>query len=84
MSTPIVVHGVVTADGTLQIAERLSLTPGPVEITIQPVPQAATPQEDWWQYLQRARAEVERKGGAFRSQEDIESEREAFRSEDGE
>jgi hypothetical protein len=37
---------------------------------------------DWWQYLQRARAELEAAGGPFRTAEDIEHERREFRSGD--
>jgi hypothetical protein len=39
-------------------------------------------QEDWWQYLQRARAEIEASGAKFRTEEEIEAEREDFRSGD--
>ena len=36
---------------------------------------------DWWQRLQEARAVLEARGTDFRSNEDIESESEAFRGE---
>jgi hypothetical protein len=39
-------------------------------------------QEDWWQYLQRARAEIEASGAKFRTAEEIEAEHEDFRSGD--
>src|SRR5207247_1285561 len=58
----IVVQGAIKPDGSLELAERLSLPPGPVQITIQPMPAAPPGQEDWWQFLQRARAELEAMG----------------------
>jgi hypothetical protein len=83
MSTPeIVVHGSVRPDGALELDEKLPLPPGRVKITVQPVVEPAGLQEDWWQCLQRARAELELRDAGFRTQEEIEAEREAFRSGD--
>jgi 4-hydroxy-2-oxoheptanedioate aldolase len=38
--------------------------------------------EDWWQFLQRTRAELERTGHQFRSKEDIDAEIDSLRSGD--
>ena len=42
----------------------------------------AIDQEDWWRYLQRARAELEAADKPFRTTEDIEQKRREFRSGD--
>ena len=81
MSIPeTVVLGSVTPDGALQLDERLQLPAGRVQITLRPVVSPAPPREDWWQFLQRARAELEAGGSGFRTREEIEAERESFRS----
>ena len=77
----IVVHGTVTPDGTLSLDQKLPLPAGRVQITIQPAPEMKSGQNDWWQQLQEARAVLEARGTGFRSQEEIEAEREAFRAE---
>ena len=77
----VIVEGVVRPDGALEVRERIRLAPGPVLVIIQPLPAAAPPRENWWQYLQRARAEAEAEGGPFRSEEEIEAARAAFREE---
>lgn len=82
METTIIVRGILKADGTLEVPQPLALPPGPVQITIQPLPASPVRHEDWWQYLQRARAELEARGHPFRTQEEIEAERAAFRSGD--
>jgi hypothetical protein len=77
-----VVHGSVRPDGSLQLDEKLRLPAGRVQITVQPVMESTTPKEDWWDYLQKARAEIEASGTKFRTAEEIEAEREDFRSGD--
>jgi hypothetical protein len=83
MSTlPVVVQGTVQPDGTLVLDERLQLPTGRVQVTVQPLATSVPGGEDWWQFLQRARAELEKAGQGFRTQEEIEAEREDFRSGD--
>jgi hypothetical protein len=77
----IIVQGTVTAEGTLTVDQKVPMPPGRVQITIQPAPEARAGQKDWWQRLQEARAVLEARGTGFRSQEEIEAEREAFRAE---
>jgi hypothetical protein len=77
----LVVQGTVKPDGTLELNQKLALPAGPVQITIQPILVSKPPNQDWWQYLQAARAVLETRGTGFRSQEEIEAERKDFRSE---
>jgi hypothetical protein len=76
---PIIVHGTVRPDGTLELDEKVPLPVGRIQVTIQPAPEASPPAEDWWRYLQRARTMLEARGTGFRSEEEIEAERESFR-----
>ncbi len=81
-AAPITLQGRVKPDGTLELDQKVTLPAGRVQITIQPIAEASEGHEDWWQSLQRARAVLEARGTGFRSQEEIEAEREAFRSGD--
>jgi hypothetical protein len=73
-SSPVVVQGTLKADGTIVPDQKPNLPPGRVELVIRAVSPAAGPQEDWWQYLQRARAELEAMGHRFRTKEEIDAE----------
>jgi hypothetical protein len=80
-ATSIVVQGTVTSDGNLKIDQKLVLPAGPVQVTIQTSASLTTTQKDWWQRMQEARAVLEARGTGFRSEQEIEAEREAFRAE---
>ena len=80
-TAPIVVHGTVTPEGALRLDQKISLPAGRVQITIQPTPDFNSGENNWWQQLQEARAVLEARGTGFRSQEEIEAERAAFRAE---
>jgi hypothetical protein len=80
MSTPpVIVPGVVKPDGTLEVEGTVGLPAGPVQVQVQPVPMP--PQEGWWQYLQRCRAELEASRAPFRRGVDIAADMEAIRGE---
>ena len=76
-----VLRGTIMPDGKLELDHSPDLPAGPVEVIVRRV-KASDSDEDWWQYLQRARADAEANGTADRSAEDIEREREDFRSGD--
>jgi hypothetical protein len=79
----VIIKGTLKADGTLELAERPALPTGPVEVVIRTLPTAvAPPQENWWEYMQRARAELEAAGHGFRTKEEIDAELEDLRSGD--
>lgn len=82
----VIIRGTLRKDGTVELAEWPGLPPGPVEVTLRSVPaeqpSAAGAREDWWQYLQRARAELESAGHPFRSKEEIDADLEDLRSGD--
>jgi hypothetical protein len=73
-----VVRGILNPDGTLELAERPTLPAGPVEVTIRPVV-AEKKGENWFECLQRIRAEREAAGYPFRTKEEIDAEMEDIR-----
>ena len=77
----VVLHGLVQADGTLEVAGKVALTPGPVEITVRTVPSAAPGVGDWWDVLQKVRAEQAARGKTPRSAAEIDAEITAARDE---
>ncbi len=82
MSTAEVFRGTLKSDGTVQLETVPNLPAGPVEVVLRSLPGAEPNEEDWWQYLQRVRAEAERTAGPFRSRDEIEKQREDFRRGD--
>jgi hypothetical protein len=79
MSTaPVIVPGVVKPDGSLELQGKVSLPAGPVQVQVQAAPPA---HEDWWQFLQRCRAELEASGASFRRGIDIAADMDQIRGE---
>jgi hypothetical protein len=76
-----VLRGILHPDGTLELAERPTLPAGDVEVTIRPVV-AQQPQESWFEYLQRTRAELEASGAVFRTKAEIDADIEEMRDWD--
>ena len=81
MSTdPIILEGIVNADGTLELAGKVSLPPGRVQVTVQPLPDL--PADDpFWQRMQAIWAAQKARGHSPRSVAEVETERQAIRSE---
>jgi hypothetical protein len=78
----VVLRGTLKPDGSLELDNPPDLPAGPVEVILRSLSSATQNGGDWWQYLQRARAELEAAGRPFRTMEDIEQERREFRSGD--
>jgi hypothetical protein len=81
LANEIILQGEWTAQGTLQLAGHPVIPVGPVEVAIRPLASPTVPTEDWWQFLQRTRAELEASGRAFRTQEEIDREIEELRAD---
>ena len=77
--TAIVVQGIVTPDGTLQIAEKLNLPAGRVQVVVQPLPDLAS--DPFWQSMEAIWAGQAARGHVPRAVEAIECERRAVRQE---
>jgi hypothetical protein len=80
--TQVVVRGTLKPDGTLELEERPGLPAGPVEVIVRSLPEARAGAEDWWQYLQRARAELEALGHRFSTGQEVNAYIEDLRSGD--
>ena len=78
----VVVRGILKPDGSLELESPPDLPAGPVEVVLRSLVSPDPGTEDWWQYLQRVRAELEAAGGPFRTAEAIDKERQDFRAGD--
>lgn len=75
----VVVLGTLKPDGTLELAEKPELPPGPVEVTVKAVSSGGT--DDYWSVLQRIWAEQHATGHVPRTREQIDAELNALREE---
>jgi hypothetical protein len=79
-TTPLIVQGIVNADGTLELEGKVSLPPGRVQVTVQPLPDL--PADDpFWQQMQAIWDAQKARGHSPRSVAEVETERQAIRSE---
>lgn len=65
------VQGTLQPDGTLVLDSKPELPPGRVTVVLRQEPKPAVPEEDWWQHLQRIRAEREASGYPFMNDEEV-------------
>jgi hypothetical protein len=79
-SQPLVLHGQIRPDGTLQVEEKVNLPPGPVSVTVQAL--ATTTRKPTLRVLEDIWAQREAQGLVGRSAEDIDAEIDAMRDED--
>ncbi|MFI5459672.1 MAG: hypothetical protein ACHRXM_29965 [Isosphaerales bacterium] len=81
MSTPIVtVEGIVKPDGTVEVAEKVNLPAGKVQVTLVPWPDL--PQDDpFWQMMQKIWDGQKACGHVARSALEVEAERDVMREE---
>jgi hypothetical protein len=78
---PIVLHGRIRPDGTLQIDEKVNLPPGPIQVTVEASPETHVG-EDTRAVLKQIQARRLTRGAAARSKEEIDAEINAMRDED--
>jgi hypothetical protein len=65
------IAGTLKPDGTLELDQRPTLSPGRVTVVLRQETEAVPPDEDWWQYLQRCRRELEASGAKFMNEEEV-------------
>ena len=76
------VLGTVRADGTLELDEKLNVSPGRVKVRVEAVPEAIVkPTEGLVEFVDRVRREMEAAGHKFRTKEEIDAEIEELRNE---
>jgi hypothetical protein len=78
----IVVAGTLKPDGTLELDHKPSLPPGRVTVVLRQESEAAPPPEDWWQFLQRTRRELEAAGHPFMNEQEVTAHIEWLRERD--
>jgi hypothetical protein len=67
----IVIAGTLKPDGTLDLDQKPNLAPGRVTVVLRQESEAAPPREDWWQFMQRTRRELEAAGSRFMNEEEV-------------
>jgi hypothetical protein len=77
----VVAEGTLRPDGSLEVSEKFDLPPGRVRVTIEVLDAPASSGEDWFEYLQKARAGQESSGARFRTRDAIDAEINAMRDE---
>ncbi len=77
-----VIRGQLNPDGTLELESRPELPAGPVEVTIRAIGQPSSPSENWWDFLQRTRKELQAAGSPFMSEDEVQVHVEDLRSGD--
>jgi hypothetical protein len=78
----VVVQGTLNPDGTLELDQKPSLSPGRVTVVLRQKFQPITPKEDWFQYLQRIRSEREAAGYHFMNETEMDAHIQWLREED--
>ena len=78
----VVVEGTLKPDGTLELDQKPNLSPGRVQVVLRQESEPTPPKEDWWQYLQRIRAEREAAGYPFMNEEEVTAYIEELRADD--
>ena len=76
------VRGTLSPDGILVLDEKPQVPPGRVQVMLRPLADSSPPRDHWWDYLQQARADLERSGRHFRTKEEIDAEIDDLRSGD--
>jgi hypothetical protein len=68
----VVIEGTLKPDGTLELDQKPNLSPGRVTVVLrQEIEVRPPPKEDWWQYMQRARRELEAMNYPFMNEEEV-------------
>lgn len=68
-----VVEGTLQPDGTLVLDTKPNLSPGRVTVVLRQQSETTLLQEDWWQHLQRIRAEREASGYPFMNDDEVQA-----------
>src|SRR5271157_4324180 len=79
-TTVVVVEGRVQPDGRLEVSQKVKLPPGPVQVTVRPVAEPVQP-DRFWKMMESIWADLRTSGRLPRTQEEIDAEIDALRSE---
>jgi hypothetical protein len=81
-SGEIIVQGSLKPDGTLELDQKPSLSPGRVVVVLRPEAQAKPPNEAWWPCMQRIRSERESAGYRFMNEGEMQAHLDWLREEE--
>src|SRR4051812_30104854 len=73
MPLQVVVQGTLKPDGTLELAEKPNLPPGPVQVTLQVVPEPKPSGPGWWDVLQQIKQDQAARGYKGSTKEEIDA-----------
>ena len=77
----VVVEGTLQPDGSLDLDSKPELTAGRVRVSLQKL-STEMPAEDWWQYMQRTRRELEQSNHPMMSDEEAQTCIDSMRADD--
>jgi hypothetical protein len=78
----VVIEGTLKPDGTLELDQKPSLSPGRVTVVLRQESEAAPLKEGWWPYMQRVRAEREAAGYHFMNEAEMQAHLDWLREEE--
>jgi hypothetical protein len=82
VTTSLEVLGTVRPDGTLELDERLNVSPGRVKVRVESIEQGAQPSESLPQFVERLRREMEAAGSPSMNDDEVTDWVEELRSEE--
>lgn len=80
--TEITIEGTIKPDGTLELDQKPGLPPGRVTILLRQETDPSPSKENWWQFMQRTRRELEAAGSQFMNAEEVQAYIESLRESD--
>jgi hypothetical protein len=75
-----VIRGTLNPDGTLYLEARPQVLAGPVEVIIRAMPRPSVSDENWWEFLERSRAELQAADSPFMTENEVRAHIEDLRS----
>ncbi len=73
ISQEITIEGTLKPDGTLELDGKPNLPPGRVQVVLRQEAAPSPSAERWWEFMQRARRELEAAGSKFMNDEEVEA-----------
>ena len=71
--TEIIVQGTLNPDGTLELDQKLNLSPGRVTVVLRQEAEPPPLQEDWFEFLKNARKKMEEAGCHFMDEKEMQA-----------
>ncbi|MFI5459671.1 MAG: hypothetical protein ACHRXM_29960 [Isosphaerales bacterium] len=78
----LILTGEVDRDGKLLVELPGDVLPGPVEVTVRPLPTPEPAREDWFQFLLNARGRMDAAGCHFMNEAEVQAYVEELREDD--